>query len=165
MAGSIGGAIGMFGGAVGDLFTAQADRAIAKGDWDAAQQYNYAGTIAEANKQLTELSTQIQETQLQRKIDKTIGAEQSAVGGANLGPGGTAGDLLRESMQQGSLAKQLVSTQGAINENAFESQAAAYRAMRASSQAASNAADKAAQGAEIGAAFKFGSGIMGLFGI
>jgi hypothetical protein len=154
----------MFGTGVSDLFSAEGDKALAAGDFAAAQSYTRASSIAEENKGLSELSTEIQQAQLNRKITMTEGAQVAATGAANL-EGGSAGDLMRMSIQQGALAKTLVATQGHINANAYEEQATAYQAMSASATAAGNAAEQAAKGATFGAAFSFLGGAVGLLAL
>jgi hypothetical protein len=161
----LGRAIGLFGTGVSDLFGAQASKITAQGDWAAAQSYTAAAGIARKNESLTNLSTEIQEAQTNRKVLQTIGGQTAAEGAANVGQGGSAGDLLRESMQQGALAKTLVQTQGAIKANAFEEQALAYTSMSTAAKAASNAADEAAKGQTFGAAFSFAGGALGLLGL
>ena len=161
--GGLSSAVGMFGAGVSDLYTAKADRIQAEGEWMAGASYHAAAGISRQNVSITELSTAIKEAQLTRKINMTEGAQVAAEGKANV-TGGSAGDLMRERIQQGALAKTLMNTQGQIEENSFKQQAIAYDAMATSAEHASNALDEAAKGAEVGAAFKFLSGGISLIG-
>lgn len=149
---------GAIGGAVQDFFGAAAASDTAEGDRDAASAYRKAEHIAEQNAELTGVSTQIQEAQLHRKVEQTIGAETADVAAANLA-GGTAGDLMRSSLQQGALANAVVAAQGGVNRNAFEQQATAYEGMAESADAAANAADKSSMGGLLGGAL----GLLGAF--
>lgn len=162
MALNFGGFVSGIGAGVNDLFQAEADKAQQKGDYAAAGSYGYAAFLEEQNKGLSQLSTKIQTAQLNRKINQTIGAEKATAGAANVSPGGSFGDIMRDSLNQGALARTLVQTQGAIEANAYEAQATGYRAMAASAQAAGDAAGAAAKGAGIAAIFQFGGAGLGL---
>jgi hypothetical protein len=164
MATGLGGAIGLFGTGVQDLFTAQGDRAAAAGYQQAAQSYQTAAGIATANIGIEQNSVAIQQAQLDRKIEMTTGSATAAEGAANVS-GGSAGDIMRMSMQQGALAKGIVSTQGQIQENAFAEQATAYQAMSASAIGAAGAASAAAKGATAGGIFSFIGGAVGLLAL
>lgn len=116
----IGDAIGLFGGAVSDLFGA-------KGSQQAASAYKTAASIAKKNEALTRRSTAIQAQQQDILTFKTIGAEQADTAAAGFSTtGGSAGDLLRASGQQAALSKQLIENQGEITAEGFEQQAQAY---------------------------------------
>ena len=85
----------------------------------------------------------------------------AATGGAGL-EGGSAGDLMRSSMQQGALANQLIKTQGNIQENAYQEQVVGYQGMQASSNAAGNAALQNAQAAQTTGVFGLAGGVLGV---
>lgn len=116
------------GGAVTDLFGGIAGL-------DEAGAYGKAGKIASQNAELTQVATNIQEAQLQRQAYQTISAQKAEVGGAGFAAGGSAGDLLRSSVQQQHLASGLVATQGEITKQGYEQQAAAYQGQAAAAQA------------------------------
>jgi hypothetical protein len=163
----IGGAFGLFGSAVQGLFGSQASKQVAQGEFQAAGFYQQAANIATHNIGLEKESVDIQEAQLNRKIEQTIGTQTADIAGANLS-GGSAGDLLRDSLRQGGLAKAIVSIQGSIQENAFAQQASAYGAMSASATAAGNAAETSSQGQLFGGILSGIGGILklgGLFGL
>jgi hypothetical protein len=116
------------GGAVSDLFGAVGSFASAKG-------YSKAAGLASQNAEIAAQSTAIQETQAQRKIYQTIGGQKADVAGAGLAASGSALDVMRDSAQQGSLTKQLIANQGAINIAGYEEEAANYSAMASASKA------------------------------
>lgn len=117
------------GGAVGDIFGGI-------GSLKAADAYGKAANIELQNAAIAKESTQIQETQTQRQIFQTLGAQQAAVGASGFASSGTAQDLLRSSISQGALQKQVIAAQGQINVNAYEAQATAYQGQAAASKAA-----------------------------
>lgn len=138
------------GGAVSGLFGAAGDKAEAKA-------YSLASSYALQNAKITEASTQIQEAQAQRKIFQTTGAQQAQVASAGFASSGSSVDLLRSSMQQGSLQKSLIREQGLINENGYQEEAARYQGM-------ASAAQKAAAGSGIGGILKGIAGIASFIG-
>lgn len=117
------------GGAVSDIFGAVGKFAEAKG-------YKAAAGYAQSNAEISQQSTNIQEYQAQRQIEKTLGGQQSDVAGAGLAASGSALDLFRDSAQQGSLTKQLIANQGAINVQGYQAEAASYDAMATAAKAA-----------------------------
>lgn len=118
--------------AVNDLFSSQGSAA-------AANSYTGAAALATQNAQLTAESTRIQEAQTARQVSMTLGTQEADVAGAGFTESGSALDLLSSSAQQGALAKALVNTQGAINENSYAAQAGAYTAEAKSANEASSA--------------------------
>lgn len=116
------------GGAVSSLFGAVGSFASAKG-------YKAAAGYAAQNAEIAAQSTAIQETQAQRKIYQTIGGQKADVAGAGLAASGSALDVMRDSAQQGSLTKQLIQNQGAINIAGYQEEAANYNAMASASKA------------------------------
>lgn len=117
-----------FSSAVGDIFGGI-------GDLEESSAYGKAADIASNNVEIAKQSTQIQETQEQRQIYQALGSERAAAGANGLTTGGSAGDILRASASQGSLAKALISRQGAINENSFQQEADAYKGMQSAANA------------------------------
>lgn len=157
-----GGLIGGIGGAVGDMFSAKADQQEAAGYFQAAQLNIAAAEIENQNIGVEKLSVQIQDAQMNRKIAKTEGAAVAAEGGANVS-GGSAGDIMRESVSQGALALSLINTQGAIQENAFAAQALGFKATAAQDNATGAALETKAKGAGIAGMFSILGGIAGMF--
>jgi hypothetical protein len=164
MADGLGSIFGLFGSAAQGIFGSQASQALAQGEFQAAGFYQQGAQIATKNIGLEKESVDIQEAQLNRKVEQTIGTQTADIGAANLS-GGSAGDLMRDSLHQGALAKAVVSVQGSIQENAFAQQAAAYSAMSASATAAGNAANKSAQGQLFGGILSGVGGLLGLGGL
>ena len=107
------------GGAVGDLFGSQGAAAE-------ANTFQGAATLESQNAQLTAASTHIQESQTARAVNQSLGTTVADVAGAGFTESGSALDILRDSAQQGSLAKSLVNIQGAITENSYAAQAGIY---------------------------------------
>ncbi len=110
------------GGAVKDLFGGIGEFASAKG-------YKAAAGYATQNAEIAAQSAQIQETQAQRKIYQTLGGQKADIAGAGLANSGSALDIMRDSAQQGSLTKQLIANQGAINVAGYKEEASNYNAM------------------------------------
>lgn len=118
---------GGFGGAVSDLFGAY-------GSEQAAQAYKKEAQIASENAQISETSSQIQQAQEARAVTQAIGTEGASTAAAGFTMGGNASDLMRQSIQQGALAKSLIAQQGAITTLGFEQQAQAAKGKAAASQ-------------------------------
>ena len=155
-------ALSDFGGAVSDLFSASAFRSKAAGLRIEGQEYTLAAGLADQNEKFTEQSTAIQETQLNRQIEKTLGQQQAAVASSGFSNSGSYLDLLRDSANQGALTKAVLSQQGLITEEGYDEQAASYRLMNDAANMAAGAADKAAFGANISAGIKFASALFSL---
>jgi hypothetical protein len=147
---SISGAISDFGGAAGDLLASE-------GSFASADAYGAASDIATKNAALTERSGQIQQQQEDIQITKALGGEVASTAGAGFGAGGTAGDLMRSSVQQGALAKQLLANQTEITAQGYEQQASAFTGQQKAAVAQGQA--QQAQGAANAA-----SGIFSLVG-
>lgn len=120
-------------GAVGDIFggqsTAASLRLRAQGDLAEAGNYDLAADLARRNRDFTATSTAIKTTQAQRQEYMGIGALTSDVAGAGFTMSGTALDLLRDSMSQGALTRQVITQQGLMTEAGQEEQAQAYANM------------------------------------
>lgn len=134
---------GDIGGAVSDIFGAIGQQQSAKG-------YKQAASFAEENANIAEQSAKIQGLMAQRQVFQTIGGQQSDIAGAGLAESGSALDLLRSSASQGSLTKQLVANQGAINVLGYQAEAASYTSM-------ASAAKSSALGGLLGGALKIGA--------
>jgi hypothetical protein len=151
------------GGAVSDLFAADADRTKAAGLRLEGQEYDLAAGLARQNAQFTQTSTEFQQFQTQRAINKTLGQQQADVAGANFEEAGSALDLLRDSATQGALQKALGEQQGVIKQTGYEEQAASYTLMSQAAQMAAQSADKAAGGADLAAGLRFAGAAFSLF--
>lgn len=166
-----------FGGAVGDLFAASADRSKAQGlrikaqgDALEGQNYDLAATLAGQNEQFAETSTAIKQQQFDRNIYQTIGGQEADVAGAGFAQSGSALDLLRDSASQGALTKAVAGQQGLIQEAGYTEQQQSYQNLSKAAafavqgdNLAADAADKAATGADITSGFKAAAGIATLF--
>lgn len=165
------------GGAVSDLFAADADRAKAtglrykaQGDVLEGQNYDLASTLAQQNEKFAETSTSIKLQQIDRQNTQVIGGQRADVAGAGFAASGSALDLLRDSAQQGALTKAVAGEQGMITEAGYAEQAQSYQNLSAASKiaqqadlAAADAADKAAEGADITAGIKGIASVATLF--
>jgi hypothetical protein len=141
--------LGDFGGAVSDLFGAY-------GSEQAAQAYEKEATIAGQNAAISQTSAQIQEAQETRAVTQAVGTEEATTSSAGFTMGGNAGDLLRQSLQQGALAKSLITQQGTITTLGFEEQQQAAQGKAAASQTQ-------AGGGLFGSLLKGAAGILSIF--
>lgn len=159
------GTINSIGGAVSDLFSADALRTKAKGSRIEAQEYDLAGDLALRNKQFAETSTEIKEMQTQRGINQTLGQQAADVASSGFEASGSALDLLRDSASQGALHKAVVGQQGLIEEAGYEEQSKSYTLMASASRMAADADEKAARGATITAGFKAAAAVASIFDV
>lgn len=134
------------GGAVSDIFGAIGQEQSAKG-------YKQAAQFAEENAGIAQQSANIQGLMAQRQVFKTIGGQQADIGGSGLAASGSATDLLRSSVSQGALTKQLVADQGAINVLGYQAEAASYNSM-------ASAAKSSAAGGFLGSALKIAGAVV-----
>jgi len=159
--GGLQGALSGVGGFLGGEQNAAGLKAEAEGDFQAATYYADAADISRSNEDIVKSSTAIQEAQLGRKIFQAEGTETAQVAGGNL-EGGSAGDLLRQSMQQGALAKGVLQQQGQIEVQSYEQQAVGLQAQEASAIGAGNAALHASEAAATGGVMSLLSGGLSL---
>jgi hypothetical protein len=157
------GTVTSIGGAVSDLFAADAHRSKAQGDLMEAKNYDLASTLATQNEKFTETSTAIKQAQLDRENYKVIGGQQADVAGAGFAASGSALDLMRDSASQGALTKAVGAEQGLITEAGYTEQAQSYQNMSAAAHMAADAENHAATGADITAAIKGVSAVASLF--
>lgn len=104
-------------------------RTKAQGDLAEAGNYDLASGLATANEQYTAQSTRIQQAQLARQETQTIGGQQASVAGAGFANSGSAYDLMRDSANQGALARGVLGQQGAITEAGYDEQAKSFTTM------------------------------------
>ena len=109
--------------------TAEGLRLKATGDLAEASNYDLASTLATANEQFTAQSTRIQEQQQARAETQAIGGAEASVGGAGFAASGSALDIMRDSANQGALAKGVLAQQGAITEAGYDEQAKSFTTM------------------------------------
>lgn len=126
---------------IGDLFQGL-------GNLAEAGAYGTAAKLASENAVIAQEAGDIKLEQTKRQIFKVIGAQQAEYAGSGLTGGGSAQEVLRSSVSQGSLEKAIVNAQTAINVHGYEAQAAEFKGMQ-------QAADAAAAGDFISAAFSF----------
>lgn len=120
---------GDIGGAVSDIFGAI-------GDEQAASAYEKEAQIAGQEAQISQTSAAIQGAQMARAVTQAVGTEAAGTEAAGFTMGGNASDLMRQSLQQGALAKSLIAQQGAINTLGFQQQEQAAQGKAAASKTA-----------------------------
>lgn len=157
------GTISSIGGAVQDLFAADAHRSKAQGLRIEAGNYDRSSAFAEQNEDFTKTSTAIKQSQLDRDIFKTLGGQAADVAGAGFAASGSALDLMRDSASQGALMKAVGGLQGLITEEGYDVQAKNFTAMGEAARLAADAEEHAAKGSEIASGFKFASAVASIF--
>lgn len=137
--------IGALGGAVQDLFAGFGSLDSSKGSQLTADALLKAGAsyklaqrsyiraegIATHDAAISRQITRIQEQQNNRQVYQSESATQSEVAGAGFAAGGSGGDILRSSAQQGALAAHLIQLQGRETATAYVEQAQAYKGQAA----------------------------------
>jgi hypothetical protein len=154
LAGAAGSLLGGSSSSAGYAATAAGDRAEAQGLEEAAQS-------EELNKTLAGASGQIQDAMAARTIYKSTSGIEAAAAGAGFNGGGSAGDILRESAQQGALTRQMLGVQTEVNENTYQMQANTYTAEAQQAEDNADAADAAASAAETGGVLGAIGGVLG----
>jgi hypothetical protein len=157
------GTFNAIGGAVNDLFAADAHRSKAEGLRIQAENYDLASGLATQNAEFTNTSTKIKQMQLDRSIYQTIGGQQQDIASAGFTASGTAIDLLRDSASEGALTKAIAGQQGLITEAGYEQQAKSFTNMAKASRVAAEAEEHAASGSGIMAAIKGVAAIASFF--
>lgn len=127
------GDISAIGGAAGDLFGGIFG---AMGDMAEAKAYKTAAKFSLQNAQISQEAGAIKLEQTNRNVFKTLGAQKAQYAGAGLANSGSAQDVLRSSVSQGSLEKAIVNEQTQINVTGYESQAAQFQGMASAASAA-----------------------------
>lgn len=162
--------LGGIGNFMGAQATAKGYKYSATGSRIAAASYGEAAGIAGQNAALATASANIQKTQSARQVFQAIGGQSADVAGAGFGAGGSAGDLLRSSVQQGALQRQLLGIQGEITSNSYEQEQKSFLAQQDAANVQAQASDSAAKSAKqggflgaLGTAVKVGAGLFSLF--
>ncbi len=117
--GMIGSGIGSFGAAAGDLITQNGYYTAAKHYTNAGNLEGEAATIFGENANIARASGAIQESQAKRQIYRSESSTEAAAGGAGLRGGGSVGDILRSSTQQGALQLGLLGANSQIQVNSY----------------------------------------------
>jgi len=160
--GEWGGFFSGMGNAVNDLMSVGAYKKSAEGDIAQANDFLKAKKIAEDNINIVKASGELQQGQEDRKILATEGVASAGEGKAEV-TGGSAGDILRSSMQQGSLAKALISQHENIQEQAWKEKAQAYQTQVDAANSAAETAMQQASNAGIAGIMSGVTGVLGLF--
>lgn len=158
----LGGAMGSFGNAAQDLMSVGAYKDMAEGDVKVANDYAKVAAMYGQEMNITKGSGDIQLGQEQRQIQKVEGQQESSAGGANVTAGGSAGDILRDTMRQGALAKMTIEGKTAID---LQAEKIAQQGALTQEDSALNAAKVAmdqASSAGIAGIFSMATGILGL---
>lgn len=157
------GTIGSLGGAVNDLFSADAHRTKATGLRIEGGNYDLASDYATKNEKFTETSTAIKLAQGDRDLYKTLGGIAGDVAGAGFAMSGSALDIMRDSAAQGALTHAVAGQQGLITEEGYDVQAKSYASMGDAARLAADAEDRAATGATWSAGFKGAAAVASIF--
>lgn len=139
-------------GVVSSLLGFQADAAqetanataaglTATGDLGEGAAYGSAYQIAQQNAVLAGVSGDISELQQQRSVAQSIGTQQADVAASGFRSAGSAISLLKSSLQQGYIGKQLIETQTGITQGGFLEAGAASQAEQAAATTAAQSAD------------------------
>jgi len=142
------------GGAVSDIFSAQAYELKAQGNILEGEEYGVAQTLALQNEQFAKESTDIKSAQENRSIYQTLGGQRAEVASAGMAESGSALDILRDSAEQGALTTAVIQRQGLMEEANYAEQAQSYGLMQQAANVAAQADEKAATGAEWAAGIK-----------
>ena len=143
------------GGAVNDIFGGQAESARmsgqatsllfrAQGSRLQAKQLDRAAGFSDLNADLSLVGSDIKSFQADRAAYLGIGRQESDVAGSGFTEGGSAGDLLRDSMSQAALQSAVLQMQGKLEEMGYDEQAAGQRASAEASRLAATADEAAA---------------------
>ena len=157
------GTISAIGGAVNDLFAADAHRSRAEGLRIEAGNYDLASGFSTQNQKFTETSTAIKQAQGDRQIYQTVGGQQADVAGAGFAASGSALDLMRDSAAQGALTHAVGAQQGLITEEGYQVQAESYQNMGQAARMAADAEDRAATGSMLSSGFRAAAAVASIF--
>jgi len=152
-----------FGSAVSQLFGAEGAGAVQQGDLAAAADYEKAGKLAFSDAHLAEISGNILNAQLGRKINMATGKVEAQVAASGFTEGGSAGDVLRMSAMEGGLAKAVQSVNNQLQVDKFKAMGISADASAAQMQGAAAQAGAAKAGGMFGAAFSAVGGLFSLF--
>jgi hypothetical protein len=126
--------------------TAQADILQGQGAAIEGEAYGEAATLAQLNAQYSTASTNIQVAQSNRSNYMNIGTDMAAAGASGSSGGGSAGDILRNTAQQGALNTAVIQQQGLITTAGYNEQAESYELMQQAAGVTQQADVASAQG-------------------
>ena len=142
------------GGAVSDFYAASGARSKAEGDRIEAQEYDLAAKFAEQNVGFAKISTALKAYQEDRTFAQTIGEQRADVATAGFAEGGSALDVLADSVAQGAIQHETTQFQGLVTEASYQEQADSYKLMASAARVAASAEDNAATGDMISGSVK-----------
>lgn len=125
-------------------FDIRASNLQAAGDLGEADAYGSAQKIAEQNAQLAGVAGTVQIAQQQRTAMRTIGAQQAQTAASGFANSGSAISMLRDSLQQSYLGKQLIEAQTGITQGGYLEAGAAATAEQQAAQTAAGVATELA---------------------
>lgn len=157
------GTINSVGGAVQDIFGAEAHEIKAKGLRLEGENYKEAAGFATQNAEFSRISTGIKLAQQDRETYKALGGIQADVAGAGFAMSGSALDIMRDSASQGALMKAVAGEQGLIQEEGYNVQSRSYENMSRASEFAAQAEDTAATASLWSAGFKSLAAVTSIF--
>lgn len=128
-----------------DLLQAQGARYKAQGDLTEADLYDEASGFATQNIAFTQQSTAIQATQADRQAFLTVGGQKADFAAAGMSASGSALDIMRSSASQAALSRAVLVQQGGITEAGYQQQADSYKAMSGAARFAASADEVAAK--------------------
>ena len=137
-------------GAAGDLISGIFG---AIGDEDEAKAYRKAEQFAAQNAVIAQEAGDIKQEQAKRAIFKVAGAQAAGYAGAGLTGGGSAQEVMRDTVSQGALEKAIIGEQTQINVLGYKEQSAQFAGM-------AGAAHAAAGGSLLGGIFKAAATIL-----
>lgn len=140
--GNLNQAFSLAGGAVTDLFGAAAAKTSAAGDRLEAASYRTAAGNANDNATFAQTSADVADFQQARTNYQATGQTEAEVGGAGFSNSGSSLDILRDSAREGSLARSMITQQGAINVESYHEQANALNTQAQAADMAASAQDK-----------------------
>jgi len=137
--------LGLRGKAEADAANAQASEVQAAGYQQEVGAYTTAGDIAGNNAVVAEVAGNIKGLQERRQLTQTVGSQRAAVASAGFRNSGSAIDIMRSSVQQGALARQLNRAQTDLTKGGYLEESAASMAEAAGANRTSAAALALAQ--------------------
>lgn len=142
------------GGAVDTIFGGLGAFDTAKGYKSQAKGYERAAEISRINRGISQQASDIEMVQAERDIYRTTGAQTAAIGANNLSATGSALDILKDSAQQGSMTRQLLGRQSAIQDLAYEQEELSFLGQAEAAKAAAKSSKKSGIGGLISGGIK-----------
>ncbi len=142
---------GLIGGGVSDIFQGIGGGYKARGNRYEAENYREASRFADLEAKIQHATTTVETSQVLRQVYQGLGRVEAGAAGAGFTSGGSAGDILRSSAQQGALQASMATQTGQVAEIGYEEQSKSYANM-------AKAADEAAKAQEFGSIGSFATG-------